>query len=54
VTDCAYCGCAVEAHDPVYARHDGTEIPFCNWACLREYVDREELTTGTACEWTPA
>jgi YHS domain-containing protein len=54
MTDCAYCGCEVEAHDPVVADHDGETYPFCNWACLVEYVDREELATGTSCNWEPA
>lgn len=53
MTDCVYCGCAVEAHDPVYADHADETYPFCNWACLVAYVEREELSTGTACEWTP-
>jgi YHS domain-containing protein len=54
MTDCAFCGCRVEAHDPVWATHDGREYAFCNWACLTSYVDREELATGTSCNWEPA
>jgi len=46
---CAFCGRDVERHDPVRVT-DGTDAyDFCNWACLREYVDAEELVEGACC-----
>jgi len=54
MTDCLFCGSEVEAHDPVYADHDGDRHPFCNWACLEQYIDAEELTSGACCRWEPA
>ncbi|MFB6219919.1 MAG: hypothetical protein ABEH90_00650 [Halolamina sp.] len=56
MTDCLYCGCAVEEHDPVYVSEgdpNAETLPFCNYACLTEYVDAENLTTGTSCNWSP-
>ncbi len=55
MTDCTYCGCAVEAHDPVYVaeREDGERRPagaFCNYACLVAHVEREGLQEGATCE----
>ncbi|MFB6117403.1 hypothetical protein [Halosegnis sp.] len=54
MTECLFCDSEVEAHDPVYAEHDDDHYPFCNWACLKQYIDREDLATGACCEWTPA
>lgn len=56
MTDCRYCGCTVEAHDPVYVAEgepDGESLPFCNYACLAEHIEQEGLTTGTSCNWSP-
>lgn len=55
MTDCTYCGCRVEAHDPVYVekREDGERVPagqFCNYACLVAHVEREGLREGATCE----
>lgn len=54
-TDCTYCGCDVEAHDPVYVeeRVEGERRRtgrFCNYGCLSAHVETEELASGTACE----
>lgn len=55
VTDCAYCGCDVYAHEPVFVEElDGDERveagAFCNYACLAAYIDAEMLTAGATCE----
>ncbi|WP_192498347.1 hypothetical protein [Halorussus halophilus] len=52
--DCTYCGCDVEAHDPVYVeeRVEGAREQtgqFCNYGCLSAHVEAEELATGTVC-----
>jgi len=55
--DCTYCGCAVEAHDPVYlsATPDGEpSSQFCNYGCLAAHIDAADLTTDTACNWSPS
>lgn len=58
--DCAYCGCDVANHDPVCVCtcSDGTDdeidYRFCNFGCLSAYIEDDELTTGTACEWSPS
>ncbi|WP_435363176.1 hypothetical protein [Haloarchaeobius sp. DYHT-AS-18] len=54
-TPCLYCESDVERHDPVYVREgsETDEKPFCNYACLAAYIDDEELTFGTSCEWSP-
>lgn len=54
-TECAYCGCDVWRHDPVFVEEtDGDErVPagaFCNYACLSSYIDAEGLTIGATCE----
>lgn len=57
MTACAYCGCEVEAHDPVYVAEGdpaAEPTPFCNYACLAQHVEAEDLTTGTTCNWEPA
>jgi hypothetical protein len=56
MTDCRYCGCVVEEHDPVYVAEgapDAETLPFCNYACLASHIDAENLTTGTSCNWSP-
>lgn len=56
VTDCGYCGCAVDRHDPVFVAErvpDAEQVGFCNSACLQAHVDDEGSTTGTACVWDP-
>ena len=58
MTDCTYCGCAVEAHDPVLVeeQRDGEWVDagaFCNYACLAAHIDEVALTTGACCEWSP-
>ncbi|MFC6786885.1 hypothetical protein ACFQFH_13655 [Halobaculum halobium] len=49
--DCAYCGCDVTVHDPVYVRDGGddTETPFCNYGCLAAHIDEEGLAVETTC-----
>lgn len=48
MTDCAFCGSEVERHDPVWVEDDET-LAFCNWACVREYIDAEGLVGGACC-----
>ena len=50
-TDCAYCGCGVIDHDPVYVREgeETAETPFCNYGCLAVHVEEEGLAVGTTC-----
>lgn len=55
MTDCVYCGCSVEAHDPVFvlegdARDRDEADPYCNYACLTAHVEEAGLTTGATCE----
>ncbi|WP_226480783.1 hypothetical protein [Natrinema amylolyticum] len=57
-TACTYCGSDVERHDPVYVTEGENDSAdrarkFCNYACLSEYIDDENLTAGSACEWNP-
>lgn len=57
MTDCRYCGCEVEAHDPVFVSEsspDAEPHPYCNYACLVQHVEQEGLMTGTSCNWEPA
>lgn len=55
MTDCTFCGCAVEAHDPVYVEVVGdgggrTDAgAFCNFACLAAHIEAAGLTTGATC-----
>lgn len=56
MTDCTYCGCAVEAHDPVYVtsddpRENGTDEAdaYCNYGCLAAHVDEAGLAVGSVC-----
>lgn len=54
MTDCTYCGCAVEAHDPVfvYEERDGERVAagqFCNYACLSAHVEEANLADGATC-----
>jgi hypothetical protein len=56
MTDCTFCGCRVEAHDPVFVSESPAGEPtgrFCNYGCLAAHIDAADLTTGTACEWSP-
>jgi hypothetical protein len=54
---CAYCGCAIFDHDPICVRDCtadcGSPTYFCNYGCLWAYVEDEDLTAGTTCEWSP-
>ena len=54
MTECTYCGCAVEAHDPVFVyegRHGEGEPEgqFCNYACLTAHVEEAGLADGATC-----
>lgn len=62
MTDCTYCGCEVEAHDPVVVHErapgdvDAAGSPagaFCNWGCLSAHATESDVATGTTCNWTP-
>lgn len=53
-TACTFCGCDVTAHDPVYVEEaeNGERVPggrFCNYACLAQHIEAEDLQTGTVC-----
>ena len=55
MTGCVYCGCAVEAHDPVYVAEleAGERVDagaYCNYACLAAHIDEADLTAGATCE----
>lgn len=52
--ECTYCGCAVEAHDPVYVEEtvDGERTltgQFCNYGCLGAHIEEEGLATDAVC-----
>lgn len=54
MTNCTYCGCDVTAHDPVYVEvlGDSERVQdgrFCNYACLVQHVEAEDLHGGTVC-----
>ena len=54
-TDCTFCGCDVEAHDPVFVEErvdcEREETGrFCNYGCLSAHVEEESLATGTTCD----
>lgn len=54
--DCTYCGCSVDAHDPLYLSADPGGEPtaqFCNYGCLLAHIETAELAVGTSCNWTP-
>jgi len=54
--DCTYCGCSVEAHDPLYLSTDPGDDPtaqFCNYGCLAAHIEASDLTVGTTCNWPP-
>ncbi len=56
MTDCRYCGSAVEEHGAVYVSEgepDGEPLPFCNYACLTAHIDAENLVTNASCNWSP-
>jgi hypothetical protein len=49
--ECAFCGSDAAAHDDIELREDGERVGrFCNYACVRQYVEREELETGACCQ----
>ena len=54
---CTYCGCDVDAHDPVCVREcapDGERLgQFCNYGCLAAHIDAADLAVGTSCTWSP-
>ena len=48
---CAYCGCDVFAHEPVFVEEERVDAgQFCNYACLLAFVNEEELTIGATGE----
>lgn len=53
MTDCTYCGCEVEAHDPVFVSEgsadDDPASQFCNYACLSAHVEESGLAEGSRC-----
>lgn len=53
-TACTYCGCDIQAHDPVFVQEGaGTDRSeagqFCNYACLARYIEDAGLEQGTSC-----
>ena len=51
---CAYCGCDVYDHDPVFVERlaDGARTPagaYCNYACLSAHVESAGLAAGATC-----
>ncbi|MEF8881972.1 MAG: hypothetical protein V5A34_05540 [Halapricum sp.] len=55
---CTYCGSDLGSYEPIYVEEtrNGDRVAvggFCNYACLSAYIDENELTYGTACEWSP-
>ena len=53
MTDCTYCGCRVEAHDPVYVAAGEPDVEpdaYCNYGCLRAHIDEAGLAVGSTCE----
>jgi len=57
--DCTFCGCDVDAHDPVFLERepDGERVhagQFCNYGCLSAWIDAEDKAVGTTCEFDPA
>jgi len=58
MTDCVYCGCAVEAHDPVFVsegsdRDRSAADAYCNYACLAAHIEEAGLTVGATCRVDP-
>lgn len=58
MTDCTYCGCEIEVHDPVYVdeRRAGERVTtgrFCNYGCLAAHVEAAGLAVGSACRFEP-
>lgn len=52
---CSFCGRDLEAYDTVVVTRDhGIEREdvgrFCTFACLDQYIDREDLVYGEACQ----
>jgi hypothetical protein len=53
-TECLYCSSNVFDHDPVFVdeweNDERVEAgQFCNYACLTQYIEDEDLTAGAAC-----
>ncbi len=54
MTECAYCGCSPQAHDPVYVTASppaeaSDPDAYCNYGCLAAHIDAENLAVGTTC-----
>ena len=55
---CTYCNTDIRKHDPVFVEIAGPEGrepagQFCNYACLKAYIEDEGLEIGASCEWSP-
>lgn len=49
---CSYCASNVFDHDPVFVTEGENREQagqFCNYACLAEYIEENELTSGACC-----
>lgn len=57
MTECTYCGCEIEAHEPVFVREGEPDGPlagqYCNYACLTAHVEEAGLATGATCRIEP-
>lgn len=55
---CTYCSADVAAHDPICLRDCDDNCTllgrFCNYACLAEHIEAENLTAGASCRWQPS
>lgn len=54
---CQYCGSEIFEHEPICVRDCeaacGDPVYFCNFACLRTFVDEQDLAVDDACRWSP-
>jgi hypothetical protein len=54
---CTYCGCDIDAHDPVCLRDcdPAGELlgQYCNYGCLSTHIDEADLAAGSACVCSP-
>jgi len=50
MVECSYCGSDVTRHENLAVLEDDETVGrFCNYACLVQYVDEEELAAGACC-----
>jgi hypothetical protein len=54
-SQCSYCESDIYDHNPVFVdeERDGTRetvSQFCNYACLSQHIENEQLGTNTCCQ----